>query len=214
MKMKKILLAFLGLASALPLAAETGADQIMWLSVSDTAQVEDVIGKFWLIADYKDAFGNPINAARVRVAGDDASEDRFLNLYWKDGEGHWETAEGATVALFDAADSSTYPMWQPADITGYANPNQLFELELGYLGDGADAEFATLATAQAYYRDLLSHISSGGVSLQPQTPWTPNTYVVPEPSSGLLLLVGGALLALRRRRCNPAVKQHNQRTKC
>ena len=199
-KMKKILLAFLGLASTLPLAAETGADQIMWFSVSETATIEDIVGHFWLIADYKDAFGNPINAARVRVPGGDASGDRYLNLYWQDGEGHWETAEGATTALFDATDASTYPMWQPADVTGYANADQLLELELGYVGNGANAEFATLATAQAYYQDLSSHISSGGVSLQPQTPWAPSTYAVPEPSGGMLLLVGGALLVLRRKR--------------
>ena len=76
-KMKKILLAFLGLASTLPLAAETGADQIVWFSVSETATIEDIIGNFWLISEYRDAFGNPINAARVRVPGGDASGDRY-----------------------------------------------------------------------------------------------------------------------------------------
>ena len=30
--------------------------------------------------------------------------------------------------------------------------------------------------------------------------WKPSGYSVPEPSSGLLMLIGGALLALRRRR--------------
>lgn len=205
-KMKHALLTLLVLVLASPLGAETGTDQVMWFSVSDSAKVEDIVGNFWLISDYRDAFGNPINAARVRVAGDGTSGDRFLTLFWQDETGNWETAEGATTALFDATDTSTYPMWQPADVTGYANADQLLELELGYVGNGANAEFATLATAQAYYRDLTSHISSGGVSLQDQIPWTPNTYAVPEPSSGLLLLVGGALLTLRRRQGSRSVR--------
>ena len=199
-KIKHVLLALLGLVLTLPLDAETGTDQVLWFSVSDSAKVEDIVGNFCLISDYKDVFGNPINAVRVRVAGDDAAGDKFLTLFWQDETGNWETAEGATTALFDAKDTSTYPMWQPADITAYANPDQLFELQLGYVGDGANAEFATLATAQAYYRDLTSHISSGGVSLQDQVPWAPELYAVPEPSGCLLLLVGGALLALRRKR--------------
>ena len=121
-KMKKILLAFLGLASTLPLAAETGADQIVWFSVSETATIEDIVGNFWLISEYRDAFGNPINAARVRVPGGDASGDRYLNLYWQDGEGHWETAEGATTANSDTSGMAPTPSSRrsprPRPITG------------------------------------------------------------------------------------------------
>ena len=39
-----------------------------------------------------------------------------------------------------------------------------------------------------------------GIDLNNFQPWSPNAYVVPEPSSGLLALIGAGLLALRRRR--------------
>ncbi|MCR5414734.1 MAG: PEP-CTERM sorting domain-containing protein [Kiritimatiellae bacterium] len=39
-----------------------------------------------------------------------------------------------------------------------------------------------------------------GVNPNALAPWNPQTYNAPEPSSGLLLVVGAALLALRRKK--------------
>ena len=51
------------------------------------------------------------------------------------------------------------------------------------------------------YDDIKSHIySSSSMSMSLATPITSGTAHIPEPTSGLLMLVGGALLALRRRR--------------
>jgi len=51
------------------------------------------------------------------------------------------------------------------------------------------------------YDDIKSHIySSSSMSMSLATPITTGTAHIPEPTSGLLMLVGGALLALRRRR--------------
>ena len=51
------------------------------------------------------------------------------------------------------------------------------------------------------WSDIQSHVySSSSMSLNLAVPLTSGTAHVPEPTSGLLLAVGGALLALRRRR--------------
>ena len=47
---------------------------------------------------------------------------------------------------------------------------------------------------------LASYIYSGGMSLPPSTPALFSSFSIPEPSSGLLMLVGCALLGLRRRK--------------
>ena len=63
--------------------------------------------------------------------------------------------------------------------------------------------WSTLAVSEpATYNDLVNAIApaEGGYTPHYVTPWNPAAYVVPEPSSGLLVLVGAALLALRRRK--------------
>lgn len=51
------------------------------------------------------------------------------------------------------------------------------------------------------WQDVSSHVySSSSMSMSLATPLTSGTAHIPEPTSGLLMLVGGALLALRRRR--------------
>ena len=82
-----------------------------------------------------------------------------------------------------------------------------FAIELGNFDNGA---WTTLATSGSLaYSSLESAEGAAGytyltspdaLSLNGLMAWAPQAYPVPEPSSGLLLLVGAGLLALRRGR--------------
>ncbi len=82
------------------------------------------------------------------------------------------------------------------------SPEQLsFMVELG---NWENDQWVGIATSQSYtYAQLASHIiyDWGGPNARPaESIWVAGGYVVPEPSSGILLLIGGGLLALRRKR--------------
>ena len=95
-----------------------------------------------------------------------------------------------------------------------------FAIELGNFDNGA---WTTLATSGSLaYSSLESAEGAAGYtyltspdafSLNGLMAWAPQAYPVPEPSSGLLLLVGAGLLALRRGRARaPRVPRRRRRS--
>jgi len=141
-------------------------------------------------------------AARVRVTGGDiqSGQDVFLDLYgidagsgqygvlFGDGSGVW----GAGVPTGNQSPSGDYSA---------GTPEYSFIVELGNID--SDDNWTTVATsAAASYSSLGTYIHET-FDLNPgQTAvWTPSQFqAVPEPSSGLLALIGAAVLALRRKR--------------
>ncbi len=170
------------------------ASSTLWFSVDGSAGIADASGTISTVAAYRDADGNAINAARVRIAA-----DTFLPLYYDTGAG-WETAPGLDTAILDGSSSLA---WQPADLGSASDSGAMLSLELGYVDlEDEMSEFVSIAFAEATLATLeaAGHISAGGVSTQSQTPWSPIYYMpVPEPSAGLLLALGACMLALRRR---------------
>ena len=84
------------------------------------------------------------------------------------------------------------------------DPSSLsFAIELGNYNNGT---WTTLATSGSLDYNSLQNSgytymsSAGDLALATLTAWAPTAYSVPEPSSGLLMLLGASLLALKRRR--------------
>ena len=82
------------------------------------------------------------------------------------------------------------------------NPESLtFMVELGNWESG---NWTGIAQSRSYtYEQLQDYIIrdwSGPGYKTTMDPWKADGYMVPEPSSGILLLIGGGLLALRRKR--------------
>ena len=132
-----------------------------------------------------------INAARVRVAG----TDNYLELVASIG--------GTVQSLGDAGEVPDYFF---AAVVPYNSTEYSFMIELGNY-DFDNGTWVALATSSAVsystLKDGTHNIAEWSVNEQP-TPtggaWAPTAYTVPEPTGGLLFVVGGALLALRRRR--------------
>lgn len=140
------------------------------------------------------AYDLGVNAARIR----ETTTDTYLMML--NPEAYY--ADGMTM-LFDLDYMNVPTVWQ-ADISDFTagSPEYSFVIELGSY---EDATWSTLAVSEAStYGELstASYIvpSQGGYLPNPVDVWQPVAYSVPEPGSGTLVLVGVALLALRRRR--------------
>ena len=166
---------------------------------------------WWMVGeDYKNITGTTtdgsgttmtageLNVSDARVRWQNGSDSGYLTLYGLDSNGkvyELEGAGGAEVpAMFFGSLSDL-----AGDLTSYS-----FVLELGNWDDGSWIH-TSMASEAVSYDNLKAqmHISQWHETTPTYgTPWNPTTgyTVVPEPSSGLMLLVGGAFLMLRRRR--------------
>ncbi len=184
-------------------------DVLYWM-VDDSASVKRTDGTTATISEY---FASPDvavsgseYAARVRVTGGGIQEgqDVFLDLYTGSG-----VDEGGGYWGVDFSDDSGY--WGAGVPTGNQSPSgdysagtpeYSFIVELGNINSD-DYSWTTVAkSAAATYSSLGDYIHKT-FDLNPgQTAvWTPGSFqAVPEPSGGLLTLMGVALLALRRKR--------------
>ena len=91
-----------------------------------------------------------------------------------------------------------------ADLTGYTTTGYSYYIEIvGY----DSSAYPSTGSGQLGTSELLAYAANcsnittdlESIAAMPQA-WTGGTYAAPEPTSGLLLLVGASLLALKRRK--------------
>ena len=196
-------------AAALTAGVASAGDDVLYWMVGDSATVEKD-GVTTSISSFFDSYGAPEGsafAARVRVTGGDIQDgqDVFLDLYipgygvdtgngdlgveFGDVGGYW----GAGVPTGNQSPSGDFSA---------GTPEYSFIVELGNI-DASDNWTTVATSASAAYSTLSDYIhetfdiNPGQIAV-----WTPTTFTtpIPEPSSGLLMAVGLALLALRRKR--------------
>ena len=153
---------------------------------------------------------NEVNSARVAVSGGDLSGDTYLNIY--------TTADGKTWTVSDSpymevtAAGLAGPIWSGLGAYGGESSVYSFTIELGNYDLTSDAWTVLARSETASYQKLRDEWSTNTSVLDvPGTiEWTGGAYTaVPEPSGGMLFLLGGMILALRRRR--PAVSARASR---
>ena len=124
-----------------------------------------------------------------------------------DGSGNTEYLVDSAGNAWQAANSDKQTTETIASIwdSKYETSGWSFYIELMNY-DSAKGGWYTAGTVNSgsgnwSYDDIKANIySSSSMSMSLATPLTSGTAHIPEPTSGLLMLVGGALLALRRRR--------------
>jgi hypothetical protein len=196
--MKKVIQTVVLLASVLVASlsceAAEGGEVLWWMVGEDYTSITGTTKE----GDKMTAGELGVTDARVRYQDGSGNTLGYLKLYGLDSNGKVFELEGAggveVPAMFfgnlsDLAD----------DLTAYS-----FVLELGNWKEG-NWVHTSMESEVASYNDLKSkmHITDWHETTPSYgTPWKPTTgyTVVPEPSSGLMLLVGGAFLMLRRRR--------------
>ena len=102
-----------------------------------------------------------------------------------------------------------YPQWDPssedpayavADLSTLTSvENYSFYIEL-VLWDGSSDSVTAISDIQTYTSLNNSGYISADIVATPSNLWHGTSYMVPEPSGGLLVLIGTGLLALRRRK--------------
>ena len=185
-----VLLASVFVASLSCEAGEGG--EVLWWMVG-----EDYKSITGTTSDGTPMIAGDLGVTDARVRWQNGSDSGYLTLYGLDSNGKVYELEGAGGAEIPAMFFGSLSDLA-GDLTSYS-----FVLELGNW-DG-NWVHTSMESEAAKYSDLVAkkHISQWHETTPTYgTPWAPTTgyKVVPEPSSGLMLLVGGAFLMLRRRK--------------
>ena len=197
------------IAAILTAGISLADEEVLYWMVDDNAKVNDH-GTISYISDFLPAeTDDSFSAARIRVTGGDITGDVFLDVY--DSAGNLQVGSGALGIAF--GDNGGYwgagvPTGNQSPLGDYTgtSPEYSFIIEIGNCrwDESSDTTswVETIAVSQAAtYSDITRYIhTSFNMNPSMGEAWTPTTYNVPEPSGGLLMLIGGGLLALKRRR--------------
>lgn len=162
---------------------------------------------WWLIdTDYQNITGETVQGTTMTAGelGVNGARVRYEN---GDGVGGYLPLLGLDdnddLVQYGGINGVELPAEYFGSLSGISGASYSFVLELGNWSNGQWVSTA-MESKPAEYNTLVAenHITSWN-DLTPSyaKPWSPTQFqVVPEPNSGLMLLVGGAILALRRRR--------------
>lgn len=216
-----VLGALIGAGHVLP------ADEVLYWMV-DNPTVTTGLGESYSAADYGSKF--PITDARIAAFktdfADAYAESRgngtmampsggevvYLDLYFQDGTPpRWvvdPTLEPRVDSQFvengvlGTDGDYAYAMASLGTLGDVDLSEYSFAIELGTWSDfeALDADWTLSAFSTIASYDKLADFRRTEISFQSEGIWNPTAYSAPEPTSGLLFMIGGALLALRRKR--------------
>ena len=186
--MKKILLlTFLFLADIC--RAADGGELLHWMIMStDSITGTAVDGSTYTAAELG------VNGARIRYEGTDGSSG-YLPIIG--------VTFGGDNTPFEGAAGVGVPGGYYAQLGSYTGEAYSYVLELGNWSSGSwtGTAMESKPTSYTYLSENLHIAQWEGMTPSYSRSWTPTEFtVVPEPTGGLLILFGGARLALRRRK--------------
>lgn len=145
------------------------------------------------LSDFTSADGYQATAARVvATASGEEGAAVYLNLCYDNGQGEFVDSgltEARLVGGYRAG-----PIY--ASLGGLTVESYTYAIELGTTVDGL---WHTLAVSDPHVFSEIERFTAISGFIILNEAWMPTVYNVPEPSGGLLVLMGLALLALRRK---------------
>ena len=194
-------------AVALTAGVASAGDDVLYWMIDNSATVEKdgVTTPITSFFNNYDAPEGSAFAARVRVTGGDIQDgqDVFLDLYIPgygvdEGGGAWGV-EFSDAGGYWGAGVPTGNQSPSGDFSA-GTPEYSFIVELGNI-DSSDNWTTVATSAAATYSSLGAYIHEKfDINPSSLAAWTPTQFTIaPEPSSGLLALMGFAILALRRK---------------
>ena len=159
------------------------------LAMAALPSLADVEALYWQVTS--DMNPTPIYFQAAAMVAEDGSGNK---TYLQDANSRvWQAANDDNITTETIA-----TMWSDTYASGYT-----FYIELMNNDNGNWYTAGKIDNGGSNYRytDIKANIfSSSSMAMNLATPLKSGTAHIPEPTSGLLMLVGGALLALRRRR--------------
>ncbi len=201
--MKKIMAVIAVAATAFAAQADTSSDVLMWYLDMGDAKPETGVQ------------GQTFDTLNFYLRAKDDGSTIGLNQFTYVNPDQIGTGQGAGTAAGIAAGGSTFAGVYHTDLSGVGNIDWTrYEFMMTLYAGGNLVAFSenhfhqlnegvTLSTLSA---EAALYARPGGSDLNPSalattaTPYNFGPHTVPEPTGGLLMLVGGALLALRRKR--------------
>ena len=176
---------------------------------SETMKGKEMV--FARVAAFQDKAGdNSYEATRLDGGFSGAGDIVYLDLYFPDGDGNWTLdIPNNTVAIIGASgEPGTVKPSERASIAasltaagkmpGMSIDSFSFAVELGTYDDDGNWVLAAISHTETY--EALTDYISLQLDIPDATRWAPNAFAAPEPSSGLLTLIGLALLGLKRKK--------------
>ena len=190
-----------------------GEDNILLWCFDDPEITEIGGGKVWaedltLRGTGTQYDGQTANAVRVKAIDSDGMVT-YLNLtsVWKDESGVTHTGAWAGWMGLPDEDYNMYvagPGFASLSGLNLSDSGLSFAMEIGYatFDEGQISEWYVMAAGFDTITTMKenAHIYASELGYQQGFEWGGGAMTVPEPTSGMLVLIGGALLALRRRR--------------
>ena len=186
-----------------------GVEEVLYWMVDEDAKVHYWDGNTQYMPMLVPESADSSLAARVRVGGGNLTEDTFLDLYYTDGVDTYRWPGDMGLDFGDIGNGywgCGVPTGNQSPITDFNSPEFYFMVEIGNYSydESTDVEsWTTIASSASMSYNSLKDYTYYTFDINPPTSgiWNPKDFYapIPEPNTGMLILIGLAALSLRRK---------------